>query len=54
METVNYSIIIPVFNEEENLKLLYSQLMTVLKGLGKSYEIIFIDDGIRETYGKYK
>ncbi|MCK4647966.1 glycosyltransferase family 2 protein [bacterium] len=45
METVHYSIIIPVFNEEENLRLLYSQLRTVLKGLGKNYEIVFIDDG---------
>jgi glycosyltransferase involved in cell wall biosynthesis len=39
------SIIIPVFNEEESLDTLYSELTNVLKKLKKSYEIIFVDDG---------
>ncbi|MCK4901680.1 MAG: glycosyltransferase, partial [Anaerolineales bacterium] len=39
------SVVIPVFNEEQNLKPLYQELMTVLEELGLSYEIIFIDDG---------
>ncbi|KKL57254.1 hypothetical protein LCGC14_2237250 [marine sediment metagenome] len=39
------SIIIPLFNEEKNLASLYSELKSALKSFGKSYEIIFIDDG---------
>lgn len=39
------SIVLPVLNEEENIPLLYPELTEVLDKLGKSYEIIFIDDG---------
>ena len=39
------SIIIPVFNEENNLSPLYSELTEVLGKLNLSYEILFIDDG---------
>lgn len=39
------SIVIPVFNEEETLLPLHSQLADVLGGLGRTYEVIFVDDG---------
>ncbi len=39
------SILIPVFNEEENISLLYDRLITALKKTDRAYEIIFIDDG---------
>lgn len=39
------SIIIPLFNEEESLTSLHSELKSALRDFGKSYEIIFIDDG---------
>ena len=39
------SILIPVFNEEENLSLLYEKLVTALKKLERPYEVIFVDDG---------
>lgn len=42
---VDYSIVIPVFNEKKSIKLLYSQLKKVLDKFTNSYEIIFIDDG---------
>jgi glycosyltransferase involved in cell wall biosynthesis len=45
---MNLSVIIPVFNEEENVPILYSSLKKVLNKLRKSYEIIFIDDGSRD------
>ncbi len=38
-------MIIPVYNEEQNLPLLYQKLHQVLSPLGKEYEIIFVDDG---------
>jgi len=39
------SIVIPVLNEEANLKPLYSELKESLDVLGRSYEIVFVDDG---------
>ena len=42
------SIVIPVFNEEHNLEELYQRLTKVIKSLGKTYEIILVDDGSRD------
>jgi glycosyltransferase involved in cell wall biosynthesis len=42
---MDLSIIIPIFNEAENIGPLYAQLKAVLEGLGRSYEIIAVDDG---------
>jgi len=39
------SVVVPVFNEEDNVELLYTKIKQVLDNLGKNYEIIFIDDG---------
>jgi undecaprenyl-phosphate 4-deoxy-4-formamido-L-arabinose transferase len=42
---VQLSVVIPVYNEEANLPVLFARLYPVLDGLGKSYEIIFTNDG---------
>jgi glycosyltransferase involved in cell wall biosynthesis len=39
------SIIIPVFNESENLPILHKKLEAVLNALGREYEVILVDDG---------
>ena len=39
------SIVVPFYNEEDNIEELYEQLTRVLGVLGASYELIFIDDG---------
>lgn len=39
------SIVIPVFNEEDNLRLLATELIEVLQSLKRPWEILFIDDG---------
>jgi glycosyltransferase involved in cell wall biosynthesis len=39
------SLVVPVYNEEENLRPLYASLQTVLDRLGRAYELLFIDDG---------
>ena len=47
--TVEISIIIPVYNEEENIQILYEEIRNSLDKLKKPYEIIFIDDGSSDT-----
>ena len=37
------SVIIPLYNEEESIEILYSELLINLKGY--EFEIIFINDG---------
>jgi glycosyltransferase involved in cell wall biosynthesis len=44
-EKIEISVVVPVYNEEGNLPLLISKLVEVLKNLGRSYEMIFVDDG---------
>ena len=39
------SIVIPVYNEELNLPTLFKRLYPVLDGLGRTYEVIFTNDG---------
>ncbi len=39
------SVVVPVYNESENIILCLEELETVLSQLGEPYEIIFIDDG---------
>ena len=39
------SVVIPVYNEEENIPKLYEELKEVLEKLPYDYEIIFVDDG---------
>lgn len=48
-DSPSLSLVIPVYNEEKNLPLLYQEITTSLKRLSKSYEIIFIDDGSIDT-----
>jgi len=39
------SIIVPCYNEEENIRLFYSELLTVWKSITADYELIFVNDG---------
>jgi undecaprenyl-phosphate 4-deoxy-4-formamido-L-arabinose transferase len=39
------SVVIPVFNEADNLPALHARLAAVLRDLGRSCEVIFVDDG---------
>src|SRR3954470_24906032 len=45
MSSPDISVVIPVYNEELNLPTLFARLYPVLDGLGKSYEIVFTNDG---------
>jgi len=39
------SVIVPLYNEEGNVKELHKQVLSACKNLGKPFEIIFINDG---------
>lgn len=42
------SVVMPVFNERENLLALYERLTRVLDAEGQPYELVFVDDGSRD------
>jgi cellulose synthase/poly-beta-1,6-N-acetylglucosamine synthase-like glycosyltransferase len=44
------SVVVPLFNEEENVPILQGELTAALSGL--DYEIIFVDDGSRSHGGE--
>lgn len=49
MQTFPYlSVVIPVYNEESSLPLLHDRLFPALDALGKTYEVIFVNDGSRD------
>jgi len=48
MSRPDISVVIPVYNEEAVLAALYARLYPALDNLGRSYEVIFVDDGSRD------
>jgi polyisoprenyl-phosphate glycosyltransferase len=42
------SIIVPIYNEEKNIPVLYEKLIDITEGLDYSFEFIFINDGSRD------
>lgn len=42
------SIVVPVFNEEENLAELHRRITEVMEGAGEAYELLLVDDGSRD------
>ena len=48
MTKIEVSVILPVLDEVESLGVLHRELTEALKRLGRSYEIIFVDDGSRD------
>ena len=45
---IDISVVVPVYDEEENLPVLIPQIAEVLKPLGKTFEMIFVDDGSKD------
>ncbi len=48
MSNPKYSIVIPVYNEEELLEVLFTRLKTSLEDLDDSWEVILINDGSKD------
>ncbi len=42
---MDLSIVVPLYNERDNLAPLHAELVRALEALGREYEIIFVDDG---------
>jgi glycosyltransferase involved in cell wall biosynthesis len=49
--SVEISVVVPVYNEAENLRILIPKLLEVLEDLGKAYEVIIVDDGSSDGSG---
>jgi glycosyltransferase involved in cell wall biosynthesis len=45
---LSYSIVVPFYNEQENVAQLYVKIIEVMDGLGEPYEIVFVDDGSKD------
>ncbi|HNM37275.1 MAG TPA: glycosyltransferase family 2 protein [Anaerolineales bacterium] len=45
---MNLSLIIPVYNEQDNLPMLFEALYATMNSLGKTWEVILVDDGSRD------
>ncbi len=50
-EHIQLSVILPVYNERENVPLVHEQVTAALEELRRPYEIIYVDDG--STDGSY-
>src|SRR5579862_4007783 len=46
--SIEVSVVVPVYNEEQGLPLLFARLYPALDALGRSYEVVFVDDGSRD------
>ena len=47
-----YSIVVPFHNEQESVTELYDRLKAVMEQVGESFELVFVDDGSRDsTFG---
>lgn len=45
---MDVSVVLPVYNEVENLEPLHVELTAALAAFGRSYEIVYVDDGSRD------
>lgn len=46
---VKISVVVPLYNEEENIAALFRRLLAVLEALNTSYEIVCVNDGSRDN-----
>ena len=46
---VQYSIVVPAYNEEKTLQLFYDAVTLQMQSLREEYELIFVNDGSRDA-----
>ncbi len=49
---MDVSVVIPVYNEEENLQSLFERLCRTMDSIGKPWEVIFVNDGSKDRSGE--
>ena len=49
--TIALSVVVPVHNEQETLRLVYARVTEVVAALQRGYEIIFVNDGSTDDGG---
>jgi glycosyltransferase involved in cell wall biosynthesis len=49
---VDLSVVIPIHNEQENIPLLYAELVETLEKTSLDFELLFVDDGSTDSSGK--
>ncbi|CAN0573768.1 unnamed protein product, partial [Laminaria digitata] len=49
---MDISILVPFYNEEGNIKDLYDEIIEVMDKTGKTYEMVFVDDGSTDRTGE--
>jgi glycosyltransferase involved in cell wall biosynthesis len=48
LSRVAYSVVVPFYNEQENVPQLYVKIIDAMDAIGEPYEMVFIDDGSRD------
>jgi len=48
VDPIRYSIVVPLYNEAENVRPLYARIVDTMAELTDTYEIVFVDDGSRD------
>jgi glycosyltransferase involved in cell wall biosynthesis len=49
MAEINYSIVVPLYNEQDNVLPLYSRIVEAMTAVTGTYEIVFVDDGSHDN-----
>jgi glycosyltransferase involved in cell wall biosynthesis len=44
-----YSIVVPFHNEQDSVTELYDRLRVVMEQVGETFELVFVDDGSRDS-----
>ena len=46
---IRYSVVVPFYNEQENIPTLYMKITDVMDSIGEPYEMVFVDDGSKDN-----
>src|SRR5579885_1289829 len=47
--SIRYSVVVPFYNEQENIPTLYMKITEVMDSVGETYEMVFVDDGSKDN-----
>jgi glycosyltransferase involved in cell wall biosynthesis len=49
MSKIDLSVVVPLYNEEASVELLYTSISAALENAGLAYEVLFVDDGSSDS-----